>query len=267
MGTLNQIFCGNNVEVLERMEDETIDLIVTSPPYDAIRDYNGYKLDFFELGKQCLRVLKDGGVMAVVINDGTKDFAKSMTSFRFAVNMVDNVGFKLFETIIYKRDGRPGAWWASRFRVDHEYIFIFFKGNRPKYFNKSHLAVPTKTEGSVWAGAQRKTSGEMIKTGNIVTTGKTKCRGTVWEYNPSAREGNRVKLLHPATFPDKLAHDLILTFSQEGDTILDVFNGSGTTMVMAAKNNRNSIGIDISQEYCDIAAKRLESELNENLGK
>lgn len=241
---------------MSQMDKESVDLTVTSPPYDKIRDYKGYEVDLSKVGDGLFRVTSDGGVVVVVIQDGTKDFAKSTTTAHLIVDWVDRVGFKLFETVIYSRDGRPGAWWNKRFRVDHEYILIFFKGNKPKYFCKEHLKVDAKYAGSIWHGTQRHTDGSMSKIKKTVQPAK-KCRGTIWKYDSSKSEGNKLKLRHPATFPDKLARDLILTFSDVGDIVLDPFVGSGTTSKMAQESGRNYIGFDISQEYVDIANERI----------
>jgi len=257
---LDQIIQADCLEELTFFDDNSIDLAIFSPPYDDIRDYkNNWTFDFVELGKQLFRVIKDGGVVVVIIGDSTKNFAKSLTSFRLSVSWVDVVGWKLFETVIYKRHGVPGVWWNHRFRVDHEYILIFFKGNRLKTFYKEHLMIPSKRAGEVYSGTKRLTNGNLKKIEtNIVKP--TKCRGTVWEYSASNTEGNRLKLKHPATFPDKLARDLILCFSKEQDIVLDPMCGSGTTCVQAKLTGRHFIGIDISEEYCEIAWKRLQTE-------
>ncbi|ABU56991.1 MULTISPECIES: site-specific DNA-methyltransferase [Roseiflexus] len=257
---LNQIIHADCLQELAFLRDESIDLTLFSPPYDGIRDYKkNWSFDFSMLGRQLYRVTKDGGVAIVVIGDGTKQFAKSLTSFRLAVNWVDEVGWKLFECVIYHRDGNPGAWWTQRFRVDHEYVLIFFKGERPKTFQKDHLMIPSKHAGKIYSGTDRLTNGG-FKRITPKAVNPMKCRGTVWQYATSNTEGNRLKLLHPATFPDKLAEDLILCFSQPGDIVLDPMCGSGTTCVVARNNNRKYIGIEISQEYCEIARKRIEKE-------
>ncbi len=256
----NIIYNNDCIAQLKTFKDASIDLTVFSPPYDSIRDYKkGWKVDFVELGKELFRVTKPGGMCVVVIGDGTKDFAKSLTSFRLAVSWVDNIGWKLFESVIYKRHGKPGAWWKQRFRVDHEYILMFFKGERPKIFHKEHLMVPSKHAGKVYSGTCRLTDGTFKKI-DSATVNPTKCRGTVWEYSTSSTEGNRLKLQHPATFPDKLASDLILCFSEPNDIVLDPMCGSGTTCVQAKLSNRQFVGIEISEEYCEIAKQRLEVE-------
>ena len=239
-------------------------MVCFSPPYDEVRDYKGFCFDYKGLGKELYRVTKDGGVCACVIGDGTKDFAKSMTSMRLAVDWVDNAGWRMFETCIYSRHGRPGAWWNQRFRVDHEYIFIFLKGDKPKHFDKEHLKVKAKHAGVEWHGTTRLTDGSLVKNDAKVCA-DTKCRGTIWHYSTSNTEGNKLKLLHPATYPDDLAADLIRCFTQEGDIVLDPTCGSGTTCVASAQYKRKYVGIDISSEYVEIAKERLKQEITTDL--
>ncbi|MBI5303662.1 MAG: site-specific DNA-methyltransferase [Chloroflexi bacterium] len=253
--------------MLPMMPDDFVDLTLFSPPYDGIRDYkNNWTFDYQRLGKELYRVTKDGGVCVVVVGDGTKDFAKSMTTFRLAVNWVDDAGWRLFETCIYRRDGNPGAWWTQRFRVDHEYILMFFKGKRPATFEKEHLMIPSKHAGKIYSGTDRLTNGGFKKI-EPKAVNPLKCRGTVWQYATSNTEGNRLKLQHPATFPDKLAEDLILCFSKPEQIVLDPMCGSGTTCAMALRNNRRYIGFDISEEYCHIANQRITLETREKASR
>jgi site-specific DNA-methyltransferase (adenine-specific) len=260
----NQILHADCLDALAKFPEASVDLTVFSPPYDGIRDYKkNWTFDFLALGENLFRVTKDGGVAVVVIGDGTKNFAKSLTSFRLAVSWADQVGWKLFETVIYKRDGNPGAWWNQRFRVDHEYILIFFKGAKPKSFHKEHLMVPSKHAGKTYSGTDRLTNGG-FKIIEKKTVNPLKCRGTVWQYSTSNTEGNRLKLQHPATYPDKLAGDLILCFSEPNDLVLDPMCGSGTTCVTAKQNGRRYIGIEVSDEYCKIAEERLKKETGQD---
>jgi DNA modification methylase len=239
-----------------------VDLTVFSPPYDGIRDYGkDWSLDYKALGSELFRATKDGGVCAVVIGDGTKDFAKSLTTFRWAVDWVDRVGWRLFETCIYQRYGKPGAWWSQRFRVDHEYILIFFRGNRPRHFDKTTLMVPCKHAGEMHSGIVDRLTNGKLKKGKPTVINDVKCRGTIWEYAASNTEGNRTKLEHPATYPDRLAGDLIQCFSKPGDLVLDPMCGSGTTCVMAAKAKRSYLGVEINEEYYRIALKRMQEEV------
>ena len=143
--------------------------------------------------------------------------------------------------------------------MDHEYILIFFKGDRPKTFHKEPLMVPSKHAGKVYSGTDRLTNGG-FKTIEQGVVNPMKCRGTVWKYSTSNSEGNKRKLKHPATYPEKLAEDLILCFSDEDNLVFDPMMGSGTTCVMAARNHRRYLGVDISPADCGIASERLVHE-------
>ena len=256
---LNQIICGDAVEELKKIPDSSIDLVVTSPPYDGIRKYNGFTYNLHDTGKEIFRVLKNGGVAVMVIQDQTKNFGKSLTSFRTIVDWVDNIGFKLFETAIYRKYGAEGAWWNKRFRVDHEYMPIFLKGERPQYFNKEPLKIPSKWGGkTLTGGGTRLTNGIRIPT-RPIKINLLKCRGTIWEYL-TAGDGSRLKHQHPATFPNQLPYDFIQCFCPKKGLVLDPFVGSGTTIVAAKNLGRQYIGIDISEEYCEIAKKRMKEE-------
>ena len=260
---LNKIICSDAVAELKKFPDNSIDLVVTSPPYDEIRKYNGFSFNLHETGKELFRVLKNGGIAAMVIQDQTKNFGKSLTSFRTIVDWVDNIGFKLFETVIYRKYGAEGAWWNKRFRVDHEYMPIFLKGERPQYFNKEPLKIPSKHGGkTMTGGGTRLTNGIRIATRSI-TINPMKCRGTIWEYM-TAGDGTRLKHQHPATFPDKLPYDFIQCFCPQNGIVLDPFVGSGTTVLAAIQLERNYIGIDISKDYCELSNKRIKEEGRKN---
>lgn len=259
MNILDTIICGDAVEILKTIPDNSIDLVVTSPPYDGLRVYNGFSLDLHRVGEELYRVVKDGGIVAMVIQDSTKDFGKSLTSFRTIVDWCDNVGFKLFETCIYRKNGTEGAWWKNRFRVDHEYMPIFLKGKRPQYFNKEPLKIPSLHGGKVMTGSgNRKTDGTTTSTVRREIN-SMKCRGTVWNYL-MAGDKNPLKRKHPAVFPDKIPFDFIQCFCPENGVVLDPFVGSGSTAVMAKVLDRHYIGIDISNEYCMLAKERIEKD-------
>ena len=256
----SQIITSDNIEYLKILPDECIDIVVTSPPYDELRDYNGYKLDLHGLGKQLLRVLKSGGICVMVIQDSTKDFAKSLTSFRTIIDWCDNIGFRLFECNIYHRQGTEGAWWKKRFRVDHEYMPIFLKGRRPQYFNKENIKIPSKHGGKIMTGANIRTKSG--KTGSRkVKINPTKCPGTVMTFGNTCGGESKLKSKHPAVFPNMLAYDLIETFCPPNGVVLDPFNGSGTTTLAAKCLDRRYLGIDVSQNYNDIAIQRLNEEI------
>lgn len=256
---VNKIFCADNIQFLKTLPDNSIDMVVTSPPYDGMRDYKGFNFDLHGLGEQLFRVLKDGGIVAVVIQDSTQDGAKTLTSFRMIVDWCDNIGFRLFENCIYSRQGVEGAWWTKRFRVDHEYLPLFIKGKRPLYFNKETLKIPSKHGGKTMVGAATRNKDGTQQKSRKVYINPMKCRGTIWHY-PQCGDGSKLKHQHPATFPNLLPYDLIECFCPVGGTVIDPFNGSGTTCVAAKSLGRNYIGIDCAQEYCDIAEQRLHVE-------
>jgi len=136
---------------------------------------------------------------------------------------------------------------------------IFLKGERPQYFNKEPLKIPSKHGGkTMTGGGTRLTNGVRIATRSI-TINLMKCRGTIWEYM-TAGDGTRLKHQHPATFPDRLPYDFIQCFCPPNGIVLDPFIGSGTTALAAIQLEKNYIGIDISKDYCELAKKRLKEE-------
>lgn len=252
----NTIRCMDCVEGMKSIPDDSIDLVVTSPPYDGLRKYNGFSYDLHATGQEMFRVLKDGAIAAMVIQDQTANFGKTLTSFRTIIDWCDNIGFKLFECVIYRKHGTEGAWWNQRFRVDHEYIPLFLKGERPAYFNKEPLKVPSKHAGKMMTGSgNRRTDGTTTATVRRPIN-LMKCRGTVWDYL-MAGDKDKLKQQHPAVFPDKIPYDLIDCFCPPNGIVLDPFMGSGSTAVAAKRLGRNYLGFDISKEYCTLANKRL----------
>jgi site-specific DNA-methyltransferase (adenine-specific) len=243
------------------LEENSIDFVLTSPPYDAVRDYEGRPaIDLPAIGQQVARVLKLGGVAMLVMQDQTQDGAKSLTTFKTIVDWCTNSPLRLFETVIYHRPGVPGKWWNTRFRVDHEYMPIFVKGSTPLVFNKQPLMVLANRPGRHGWSTHRLTSGEMQRI-ESTDLALLKCRGTVWQYHPSKTNGLQtadalLKKQHPATFPNDLAFDAIRCFTESGDLVLDPFVGSGTTAVASLALGRRCIGIDISANYLDLAAQR-----------
>ena len=252
----NKIIHGDCIKELKKIKDNFFDLTVFSPPYDNLRDYNGYTLDLHLLGEQLYRVTKKGGIVVMVIQDQTQNGAKTLTSFRTIVDWCDNVGFKLFECNIYKKQGKDGAWWSKRFRVDHEYMPIFLKGEKPKTFDKESVKIPCKHAGKTMkGGANRNKNGQTVASQKMIINAK-KCPGTIWDY---ANGGDKIALKrkHPATFPDKIPYDFIKTFTNEKDWVLDPMMGSGSTMIAASVLGRKYVGMDISKTYCDLAKERI----------
>jgi len=244
----NKIYNGDSIELMKELEDNTIDLTVTSPPYDNLRDYNGFKFNFEEVAKQLFRVTKDGGVVVWIVSDSTIKGSESGTSFKQALYFKE-LGFNLHDTMIYAKQN-PVPYYHNRYNPQFEYMFIFSKG-KPKTFNA--LREPKKTKGK--CGNFRYPDGT-LKSANTLNKDDTKLRNNIWFYIVGTASGNK-EFKHPATFPEKLAEDHILSWSNEGDIVLDPMCGSGTTCKMAKLNKRNYIGIDCSVEYCSIARERL----------
>ena len=252
----NQIINGDAVDVLKGMPEGSVDLTVFSPPYDGLRDYNGYALDLHSLGEQLFRVSKDGGIAVMVIQDQTVDRAKTLTSFKTIIDWCDVIGWKLWECAIYKKNGKDGAWWSKRLRVDHEYMPIFLKGQAPRYFDKELVKIPSKHAGkTMTGGANRNKDGKTVDSREMKINA-TKCPGTIWDL---ANGGDKVRMKrrHPATFPDKIPYQFIQMFTEPGDVVLDPMVGSGSTAIVADLLRRRYIGIDVSEEYCELARERI----------
>ena len=245
---------------MKSMPSESIDCCVTSPPYDDMRDYKGYSCDIVGAGKEIYRLLKPGGTMAMVIADQTVNKSLTGTSFKITTELQEQAGFNIHQVCIYYKNGMPGAS-EIRMRNDHEYIIIFKKGKDIITFNKDPLKVPCKYK-EVNRLVKRRQKDGRLTTSMLSYQSDTKCRGTVWKINKLGTNAMRIKYGHPATMPEELAVDIIILLSNKGDVILDPFNGSGTTCVMASNLNRDYIGIDISKDYCELAERRMEVEGN-----
>lgn len=257
---LNHIYCMDNVEGLkEHVPDESIDLTVTSPPYDNLRKYNGFEWDFEALAYELYRVTKPGGVVVWVVGDETKNFCESLTSFKQAIYFVESVGFNLLDTMIYKKKGGPPTYPnLRRYGNIFEYMFVFTKG-KPKTFNPIKDR-KNRSFGKLNSGiTARQRDGTTKKVRDYIPQ-EFGARFNVWEYDVGKNKDTKdvVALKHPARFPEKLAEDHILSWSNPGDIVLDPFMGSGTTAKMAALNGRFFVGFEISPEYVEISNKRLE---------
>ena len=249
----NKIYCENCLDTMARMPGNFIDLVVTSPPYDNLRDYKGYDFDFESIAKSLFRVIKKGGVVVWVVGDQTVNGSETGTSFKQALYFKE-IGFNLHDTMIYAKNSFPFPPSNRYFNV-WEYMFVFSKG-KPKTFNLQRVKTVNlqrvKTVGWRQAdGSMEKMKGEMGKDDRIDSN--------IWEFNVGFGKSSNEKeaFLHPATFPEKLAARHILSWSNEGDLVYDPFSGSGTTCKMAKEHNRNYIGSEISKEYCQIAEQRL----------
>tara|TARA_R110001606_G_scaffold385452_1_gene548970 strand:+ start:216 stop:935 length:720 start_codon:yes stop_codon:yes gene_type:complete len=226
---------------MSRIPNDFFQATVTSPPYDNLRAYNGYSFDFESVAQELYRVTKQSGVVVWVVGDATKNGSESGTSFRQALYFM-SLGFKLHDTMVYEKNSPayPASKTSSRYTQIYEFMFVFSKG-KPK-------ASLICDKPNKWAG-HRDFSGKLK---NPVPDFSP--RNNIWKYTTSF---NGVK--HPAPFPEKLAQDHILTWTEPGDCIYDPFMGSGTTAKMAILNDRNFIGSEISEEYVRLALERISS--------
>lgn len=247
---MNKVLQGDCLEVMKSFDDNSIDLTVTSPPYDNLRTYNGYSFDFEGIAKELYRVTKQGGVVVWVVGDATIKGSETGTSFKQALYFKE-IGFNLHDTMIWEKHSFNHDPRNKRYKQFYEFMFILSKG-KPKTYNEIK-DVPIKNAGKTYKSSKRLPNGN-IRDYGYITLGDFQARSNIWKINP---EGNSE---HPAPFPEKLAEDHILSWSNEGDTILDPMAGSGTTLKMAKKNNRKYIGIEISQEYIEIINKRLSTQ-------
>lgn len=257
----HQIFNAKSNELLKEFPSDCVDLVVTSPPYDDLRDYDGmvaWSFDVFkEIAIQLYRVIKPGGVMVWIIGDKTTKGSKSLTSFKQAL-FFQEIGFDMYDVIIYEKAG-TGPPHPNRYFNAFEYMFILSKG-KPKTINV------LKDKPNKWAGYS--TYGEVTrreKDGSLTNKGKKivnefGVRTNIWRYanGKGFSTKDKIAYAHPAIFPEKLVEDHIKSWSAPGDVVLDPFGGSGTTAKVAQQLGREWIFIDAVEEYCEIAKQRLE---------
>ena len=256
-GQINKIHNIDCVEGMKLLESESIDLVVTSPPYDNLRTYNGFNFDFESTAKELVRVLKKGGVIVWVVGDQTTNGSESGTSFKQALYFM-SLGLNLHDTMIYAKSSASFPETTRYYQV-FEYMFILSKGV-PKTINLLNDK-KNKWGGSTSFGksSYREKDGSLT-TKNKIQVKENGIRNNVWEYSNGQGYSSKDKIAfeHPAIFPEQLASDHIYSWSNEGDIVLDPFMGSGTTAKMALLLNRKFIGFEISKEYCDIANKRID---------
>lgn len=254
---LNQIYNMDCVEGMRSLSDNSIDLTVTSPPYDDLRSYEGYSVDIDAVADELYRVTKKGGVVVWVVGDKTVKGSETGTSFRHALKFMD-AGFNLHDTMIYMKDSISFPD-KNRYYQIFEYMFIFSKG-KPKttnlikdrenkwYDGKKHIK-----------GRYRKTDGEQVRHNKQNLLQPFGVRFNVWRISTGCNKSSKDKVAfkHPAIFPEKLAEDHILSWSNPGDVVMDPFMGSGTTAKMAMLNDRKWLGFEISSEYVEITNERL----------
>ena len=244
---------GDCLERMKEIESESVDLTVTSPPYDNLRSYNGNNALWCQhvweaVIKDLYRVTADGGVVVWIVADATIKGSETGTSFKQALCAIE-CGFNLHDTMIWTKPN-PIPRTHNRYEQQFEYMFILSKG-KPKSWNG--LRAPSKYAGAKRGGTiQMDASGRRKQKNTCGVISSTKLIGNVWVMPGESKTD------HPASFPEKLACDHIISWSNEGDTVFDCFMGSGTTGVACINTNRKFIGIELDKEYFNIAKKRIE---------
>lgn len=258
---VNKIYNENCLETMARMPDGFVDIVVTSPPYDNLRQYNGYSFDFEAVAKELFRVVKRGGVVVWVVADGTEKGSRTGTSAKQMLYFM-TCGFGIHQRLFYEKTGPPPD--DTRYEETIEEMFVFSKG-KPKTINL------IKDKKNTWSGIEqfgkrstREKDGSLTVKPKLTIAEYGK-RTSVWRYPTGFRYSTKdeIAFQHPAIFPERLAKDHIYSWSNEGDLVYDPLSGSGTTAKMAHLQNRNWIGSEISKEYCELSEKRLAKYLNQ----
>ena len=253
--------CMDCLDGLKLMKDNSVDLVVTSPPYDNLREYKeGHGFDFKGIAKELYRVIKDGGIIVWIVGDSTIKGSETGSSFKQALFFME-CGFNLHDTMIYQKDACPFPE-INRYYPSFEYMFVLSKG-KPKTTNLI-MDKPNKRFGEKITGTGRNPDGTLKqhtsvknKTNRVVK--EFGVRTNVWLYSVGKWKVTKDECAyqHPAIFPEQLAQDHIISWSNKNDIVMDIFSGSGTTHKMALLNNRKFIGFELSQEYVDIEEQRL----------
>lgn len=248
------IVCGDCVAVMRQWPEACVDLVVTSPPYDNLRTYEGYAFEFESVASELYRVLKSGGVMVWVVGDATIHGSETGTSFRQALGFM-KTGFWLHDTMIWLKPNFANPS-RNRYHQIFEYMFVLSKG-KPKTFNPIKDK-PNKYLTCLGRNTMRKASGELVETKKTIGS-PMGMRTNVWRMNTVGQERMCQTPPHPAMFPRRLALDHITSWSKPGDVVLDPMCGAGTTLWAAKELGRRFVGIDVSQNYCDIALLEVAS--------
>lgn len=248
---LDKIHCGDNCDLMAKMPRESVDLVVTSPPYDDLRTYGGHSWDFFGVAWHLKRLLKPGGVIVWVVADATNDGSETGSSMEQALHF-KRLGLNLHDTMIYQVAGTGAKGSNLAYWQEWEYCFVLAKG-RPRVVNRLADSVNVRagavcTKGRLAADGSEKDS-------KVRTVKEFGVRGNVWRYQAGNNGDDNQG--HPAVFPFNLARDHISTWSDPGDVVLDPFSGSGTTAKAAKALGRRFIGLEVNPDYCAIAEQRL----------
>ncbi len=251
-----KIYHENCIETLARMQDDMIDMTITSPPYDDLRNYNGYHFPVEEIAASLFNKTKRGGVVIWVVADRTINGNETLTSFRHALTFQE-AGFRVHDTMIYAKKNPIPSDCGKRYRQAFEYMFCFSKG-QPTTFNP--LTEPTKSAGQKIAAFRITGKGRgNVPAEDIGRKIKTERKlSNIFAYNVGTSSSkDKIAFNHPAIFPEQLVEDQIKTWTNKGDLVYDCFMGSGTTAKVAQLLGRRWLGSEISDEYVEIADMRL----------
>ena len=246
------IKCIDCIEGMKELPDNSIDLTVTSPPYDDLRNYNSI-IDFKEVIHQLYRITKEGGVVVWNVNDRIKDGSKTLTSFRQAI-MFQEKGFNVNDVMIWKKANSMPQVSQPRYNQCFEYMFVFSKG-KPKTFNP--IMVECKSAGLEYKSTAKQITGDKDRIYKEFTINDKKVADNIWEFAVAQN-----KTEHPAVFPEELPYRHIKTWTNEGDIVFDPFLGSGTTALVAKDMDRIYIGFEIEEKYFKIAKERIDKKYN-----
>lgn len=252
---LDAVHCMDNCNGMMQIPNDSIDLVVTSPPYDDLRTYGGHSWDFYGVAWNLARVLKPGGVIVWVVGDATIKGSETCTSWTQAMHIKD-LGLNLHDTMIYaKKNVFAYDPRNARYKQAFEYMFVFTKG-KPKTYNPIN-DVPNKKSSVKGVTSGRNKKGEMRKAVDV-EMGDFQDRKNIWEYGVGMGQTTKDKeaYKHPALMPEDLAKDHIKSWSNKGDIVLDPFMGSGTTAKAAQELGRHYIGFEINPEYVEICQRR-----------
>lgn len=256
------IYNENCLETLKRLPDDLIDMTITSPPYDDLRDYNGYHFPVEDIAAGLFAKTKPGGVVIWVVGDRTVKGDETLTSFKHAFAFKD-AGFRVHDTMIYAKNNPIPSDCGKRYRQAFEYMFCFSKG-QPTTFNPKMQAI--KQEKAFKSFRITKVGRNDLAHDHVAP--KKRKVNNIFSYNVGTSSSkDKIAFKHPAIFPELLVEDQILTWTNAGDIVYDCFMGSGTTAKVAHQLERRWFGSEISAEYVEIAQQRLAAYIeNKELG-
>lgn len=270
MISLNEIYNEDCLITMSKIQDDTIDITITSPPYDNLRTYNnhingkptefnGYSFNFESIAKELYRITKKGGVVIWVVGDGTENGSETGTSFRQAL-FFKEIGFNIHDTMIYQKNNFSNPS-SNRYHQIFEYMFVLSKG-KPKTFNpiKDRKNIYGGQIGSWGKNTSRQKDGTMAERTKKVIEEYGQ-RYNIWTFKTSKNgQEDEIAYKHPAIFPSQLVRDHLISWSNEGDLVFDPFMGAGTTAKVARELNRNYLGSEINSEYYEIIKERLKDD-------